>query len=49
MRDSCFLFQDYYGDPMDERVGCQPIECKEDDDCGSTEKCKNYQCKGNKY
>ena len=33
-----------FGDPLDERIGCQPIECQANSNCKSNEVCNNYKC-----
>ena len=41
--------QGYFGDPLDERIGCKRIECTENDNCKSSEICIDHQCRGKKY
>ncbi|XP_071552987.1 uncharacterized protein [Panulirus ornatus] len=41
----CQCPQGYFGDPMDERVGCRKIECERDEECRQNERCDNYMCK----
>lgn len=41
----CTCKQGFRGNPNDDRVGCQQIECETDSDCSNEKFCENYMCK----
>lgn len=41
----CTCKKGYQGNPLDEKIGCQPIECHTDNDCSNDKMCDGYTCK----
>ena len=41
----CECPQGYFGDPIDDKVGCQKIDCRTDEQCAQDQKCDNFKCK----
>merc|ERR1712106_545784 len=40
----CKCPKGYFGDPTDERIGCQKIQCESDNECPLDQVCDNYKC-----
>lgn len=40
----CKCKEGFFGDPNDDRVGCQPIECQSNTDCASDKVCSEFKC-----
>ncbi|KAK3931322.1 Fibrillin-1, partial [Frankliniella fusca] len=41
----CSCKPGHHGNPTDDKIGCQPIECRSDDDCSNDKLCDNFMCK----
>jgi hypothetical protein len=40
----CECKEGFHGNPRDDRLGCQPIECKANSDCPNEKTCSNFRC-----
>lgn len=40
----CECLPGYFGNPIDERFGCRPIECSQHNDCKANQVCNNHKC-----
>ncbi|KAG8232834.1 hypothetical protein J437_LFUL013160, partial [Ladona fulva] len=41
----CTCKTGYFGNPQDDKIGCQPIECNKNEDCASEKLCEDHVCK----
>lgn len=41
----CSCITGYHGNPRDDKIGCQAIECETDDQCSNDKLCEDYTCK----
>lgn len=42
---SCHCRNGFKGDPNDDKLGCQQIECEKNEDCSNDKLCDQYMCK----
>lgn len=41
----CTCKPGYHGNPRDDKIGCQPIECQTSEQCSNDKFCEEYTCK----
>ncbi|PNF25788.1 hypothetical protein B7P43_G12126 [Cryptotermes secundus] len=41
----CSCKTGYHGNPIDDKIGCQPIECETNEQCSNDKLCEDYMCK----
>jgi len=41
----CTCKPGYHGNPRDDKIGCQPIECETNEQCSNDKLCEDYTCK----
>lgn len=44
-RPVCTCKKGYHGNPTDDKIGCQPVECNVDADCTNDKLCEDHTCK----
>ncbi|XP_026670602.1 neurogenic locus notch homolog protein 2-like, partial [Ceratina calcarata] len=41
----CSCKSTFFGNPKDDKIGCQPIECETNDDCSGEKVCDTHKCR----